>query len=37
MAEEEPKSLSIMAIYTLAMHVLDHYLIAIPERGVSLE
>ena len=25
-----------MAVYTLAMHVLDHYLIAIPERGVSL-
>ena len=30
------KWLSIMAVYTLAMHVLDHYLIAIPERGVSL-
>jgi hypothetical protein len=25
-----------MAVYTLAMHVLDHYLITIPERGVSL-
>lgn len=34
--KKNPKSLSIMAIYTLAMHVLDHYLIAIPERGVSL-
>ena len=25
-----------MAVYTLCMHVLDHYLITIPERGVSL-
>jgi hypothetical protein len=25
-----------MAVYTLAMHVLDHYLITIPERGISL-
>jgi hypothetical protein len=25
-----------MAVYTLVMHVLDHYLISIPERGISL-
>jgi hypothetical protein len=25
-----------MAVYTLVMHILDHYLIAIPERGISL-
>jgi hypothetical protein len=34
--KKNPKYLSIMAVYTLAMHVLDHYLISIPERGVSL-
>jgi hypothetical protein len=34
--KRNPKTLSIMAVYTLCMHVLDHYLIAIPERGVSL-
>ncbi len=34
--KKNPKMLSIMAVYTLAMHVLDHYLIVIPERGVSL-
>jgi hypothetical protein len=34
--KRNPKTLSIMAIYTLCMHVLDHYLITIPERGVSL-
>ena len=34
--KRNPKTLSIMAVYTLAMHVLDHYLITIPERGVSL-
>lgn len=34
--KRNPKALSILAIYTLCMHVLDHYLIAIPERGVSL-
>jgi len=28
--------LSWIAIYTLVMHVLDHYLITIPERGISL-
>ena len=28
--------LSIIAVYTLVMHVLDHYLITIPERGISL-
>lgn len=31
-----PRYLAIVAIYTLCMHVLDHYLITIPERGVSL-
>ncbi len=34
--KRNPKYLSIVAIYTLCMHVLDHYLITIPERGVSL-
>ena len=34
--KKNPKYLSIVAIYTLCMHVLDHYLITIPERGVSL-
>ncbi|MFT3992002.1 MAG: hypothetical protein QM680_11385 [Luteolibacter sp.] len=34
--KKNPKSLSIVAAYTLAMHVLDHYLITIPERGISL-
>jgi hypothetical protein len=34
--KRNPKMLSIMAVYTLIMHVLDHYLITIPERGVSL-
>jgi len=34
--KRNPRTLSIVAIYTLGMHVLDHYLIAIPERGVSL-
>ncbi|MGA0899057.1 MAG: hypothetical protein ACO3SO_01490 [Luteolibacter sp.] len=34
--KRNPKTLSILAIYTLCMHVLDHYLITIPERGVSL-
>ncbi len=34
--KKNPKYLSIMAGYTLVMHVLDHYLISIPERGVSL-
>jgi hypothetical protein len=34
--KKNPKYLAIIAIYTLCMHVLDHYLIAIPERGVSL-
>ena len=34
--KRNPRALSIVAIYTLGMHVLDHYLIAIPERGVSL-
>ena len=34
--KKNPKFLSIVAIYTLCMHVLDHYLISIPERGISL-
>ena len=34
--KKNPKYLSIMAVYTLCMHALDHYLIVIPERGVSL-
>ncbi len=34
--KKNPKYLSIVAIYTLCMHVLDHYLIVIPERGISL-
>lgn len=31
-----PKLLSLMAVYTLAMHVVDHYIITIPQRSVSL-
>ncbi len=34
--KKNPKLLSIVAVYTLCMHALDHYLISIPERGVSL-
>ena len=34
--KKNPKYLSIVAIYTLVMHVLDHYLLSIPERGISL-
>lgn len=34
--KKNPKYLSIIAVYTLVMHVLDIYLIVIPERGVSL-
>lgn len=34
--KRNPKTLSIMAVYTLCMHALDHYLITIPERGISL-
>lgn len=34
--KKNPKYLSIVAAYTLVMHVLDHYLISIPERGISL-
>ena len=34
--KRNPQTLSIVAAYTLCMHVLDHYLISIPERGVSL-
>ena len=34
--KKNPKYLSIVSVYTLCMHALDHYLIVIPERGVSL-
>ncbi len=34
--KKNPKLLSIVAVYTLVMHALDHYLIVIPERGISL-
>ncbi|MFD2258007.1 hypothetical protein ACFSSA_15105 [Luteolibacter algae] len=34
--KKKPKYLAIVSVYTLCMHVLDHYLITIPERGVSL-
>jgi hypothetical protein len=34
--KKNPKYLSIVAVYTLCMHALDHYLISIPERGISL-
>jgi hypothetical protein len=34
--KKNPKALSIVAAYTLCMHVLDHYIITIPERGISL-
>jgi hypothetical protein len=34
--KKNPKLLSAVAVYTLCMHVLDHYLIVIPERGISL-
>jgi hypothetical protein len=34
--KKNPKLLSIVCVYTLAMHILDHYLIVIPERSVSL-
>ena len=34
--KKNPKWLSIVAIYTLVMHALDHYLITVPERGISL-
>jgi len=34
--KKNPKLLSVVAVYTLVMHALDHYLITIPERGVSL-
>lgn len=34
--KRNPRALAIVAAYTLCMHVLDHYLITIPERGVSL-
>ncbi|MEX1049069.1 MAG: hypothetical protein WED15_06055 [Akkermansiaceae bacterium] len=34
--KRNPKLLSAVAVYTLCMHALDHYLITIPERGISL-
>jgi hypothetical protein len=34
--KRNPKMLSIVAVYTLCMHVLDYYLIVIPERSISL-
>jgi hypothetical protein len=34
--KKNPRTLSILAAYTLCMHVLDIYLITIPERGISL-
>ena len=34
--KKNPVMLSVMAVYTLVMHVLDHYLISIPERSVSI-
>lgn len=34
--KKNPKLLSVMCAYTLVMHVLDHYLITIPERSISL-
>jgi hypothetical protein len=34
--KKNPKYLSILAAWTLVMHVLDHYIITIPERGISL-
>jgi hypothetical protein len=34
--KKNPKWLSVVAVYTLCMHALDHYLITIPERGISL-
>jgi hypothetical protein len=34
--KKNPKLLAIVGGYTLAMHVLDHYIITIPERSISL-
>jgi hypothetical protein len=34
--KRNPKLMSVVAIYTLCMHVLDYYLIVIPERSISL-
>jgi hypothetical protein len=34
--KKNPKYLSIVAAYTLVMHALDHYIMVIPERGISL-
>lgn len=34
--KKNPNALALVAAYTLCMHGLDHYLISIPERGISL-
>jgi len=34
--KKNPKLLSIVCVYSLVMHILDHYIIVIPERSVSL-
>lgn len=34
--KRNPFTLTLMAAYTLVMHVVDHYLIVIPERSISL-
>jgi hypothetical protein len=34
--KKNPKALSVVSYYTLSMNALDHYLITIPERGISL-
>jgi hypothetical protein len=34
--KKNPKLLSIVCVYTLVMHILDFYIIVIPERSVSL-
>lgn len=34
--KKNPKLLSIVCVYTLLMHILDYYIIVIPERSVSL-
>ena len=34
--KRNPRTLAILAGYTLCMHAFDHYLIVMPERGISL-
>ncbi|MBB5353803.1 hypothetical protein HNR46_004066 [Haloferula luteola] len=34
--KKKPMALTVLAVYTLVMHVFDHYLISIPERSISL-